>query len=104
MRVYMCVLLYTINYPMQDSDSNNGKYPPSCRCLSKELFVHYGSTGARRVQLDEVPLQLQSKFLEDIGHANPHRMQAEGMKVDLAPLFKFVAGQPIIVRHLSVAI
>ena len=47
----------------------------------------------RRVRLDEHPLQLLFRFLQEIGHTNPGEMQVEGIKEDLAPLFKFVAGE-----------
>lgn len=49
----------------------------------------------RRVRLDEHPLQLLFRFLQEIGHTNPWEMEVEGMKEDLAPLFKFVAGKSI---------
>lgn len=63
------------------------------RCLAKELYVHYGSKRVRKVQLDEHPLQLQLRFLQELGHSNPHRMQLEGLKEDLPYLFKFVSGR-----------
>jgi hypothetical protein len=63
------------------------------RCLAKELYVHYGPKRARRVGLAENPLQLQLRFLQELGHSNPTRMQLEGLKEDLPPLFKFVAGE-----------
>lgn len=47
----------------------------------------------RRVGITEHPLQLLYSFLQEIGHSNPHVMQLEGMKEDLAPLFKFVTGK-----------
>ena len=37
---------------------------------------------------------MQNDFLRNLGHTNIHRMQLEGIKDDLAPLFKFVAGEP----------
>ena len=63
------------------------------RCLSKELYVHYGSKKVRKVRLNEHPLQLQLSFLQELGHSNPYRMQLEGLKEDLPALFKFVAGE-----------
>ena len=48
------------------------------------------------MRLDEHPLQLLFRFLQEIGHSNPGEMQVEGIKEDLAPLFKFVAGESVI--------
>ena len=64
------------------------------RCFTKELFIHYGSNHQRRVRIEEFPLQLQNDFLHGLGHTNLYRIQLEGIKNDLAPLFKFVAGEP----------
>ena len=47
----------------------------------------------QRVQLDEHPLQLQLRFLQELGHTNPYRMQLEGLKEDFPYMFKFVAGK-----------
>ena len=63
------------------------------RCFSKELFVHYGSTVVRRVQMAEMPLLIQDSFLKSLGFGNPHRIRKEGMNKELAPMFKFVAGE-----------
>ena len=63
------------------------------RCLAKELYIHYGPKRVRKVGLAEHPLQLQLRFLQELGHSSPTRMQLEGMKEDLPPLFKFVAGE-----------
>ncbi len=64
-----------------------------CRCLAKELYVHYGSKKVRKVRLDEHPLQLQLRFLQELGHSSPTRMQLESFEEDLPSLFKFVAGE-----------
>ncbi len=63
------------------------------RFFTQELYIHYGNKLVRRVRLDEHPLQLLIRFLQEIGHSSPQRLQVEGMNEDLAPLFKFVAGQ-----------
>ena len=57
--------------------------------------MHYASKRVRKVMLDEHPLQLQLRFLQELGHTNPYRMQLEGLREDLPFLFKFVAGVSI---------
>ena len=67
----------------------------SVRCFAKELFIHFGLNHQRRVRIEEFPLQLQNRFLYELGHNHPTHIQLEGIKTDLAPLFKFVAGEPL---------
>jgi len=53
--------------------------------------------------MDEFPLQLQNRFLRELGHNHPHRIQLEGIMTDLAPLFKFVAGVQLVVMTYTVS-
>lgn len=63
------------------------------RCLASELYIHYGTSLIRQVHVWDKPLQMQNEFLKSLGFSNMRRIQKEGMKKDLAPLFKFVAGR-----------
>lgn len=63
------------------------------RCLVTELYLHYGTGLIRQVNVWDKPLLMQNEFLKSLGFSNIRRIQKEGMKTDLAPLFKFVAGK-----------
>lgn len=63
------------------------------RCLVAELYIHYGTGLVRQVHVWDKPLQMQNEFLKSLGFSNMRRIQKEGMRKDLAPLFKFVAGK-----------
>ena len=63
-----------------------------CRCLAKELIVHYGSGRHRSVRFDEKPLEIQNQFLRSIGFSDSRRLQLEGLSQDLGHLFRFVTG------------
>ncbi|KAL5466748.1 hypothetical protein EMCRGX_G030897 [Ephydatia muelleri] len=63
------------------------------RCLVAELYIHYGTGLVRQVHVWDKPLAMQNEFLKSLGFSNMRRIQKEGMRKDLAPLFKFVAGK-----------